>query len=259
MYKSLYWILLGSLIALPLIASATDNDRKIIHVYVALCDNKNQGIVPVPSHLGNGQDPRTNLYWGALYGVKTHFLNAKDWELINTITKPNEYILERCIFTNNEEKAILVADAYDGEKIKKTIIDFLNASAGADVDTIIAEKDTMFAGGASDLIAYIGHDGLMEFRVSDVPSPVDTLCRQVVILACMSKQFFAEYIEITNACPLIWTTGLMAPEAYTLHAIIKSWLAGKTDAEIRASAAAEYDKYQHCGGKAARNLLVTGK
>ena len=43
----------------------------VVHVVVALCDNEHQGIVPVPATLGNGQDPRNNLYWGALYGVRT--------------------------------------------------------------------------------------------------------------------------------------------------------------------------------------------
>ena len=38
---------------------------KVVHVFVALCDNRHQGIVPVRAELGNGQDPRTNLYWGA--------------------------------------------------------------------------------------------------------------------------------------------------------------------------------------------------
>ena len=42
---------------------------KTIHVFVALYDNKYQGIIPVPQKIGNGQDPRLNLYWGAGYGV----------------------------------------------------------------------------------------------------------------------------------------------------------------------------------------------
>ncbi|MEZ5358408.1 MAG: hypothetical protein R3F48_06210 [Candidatus Zixiibacteriota bacterium] len=42
-------------------------------------------------------------------------------------------------------------------------------------------------------------------------------------------------------------------------AILDSWLAGKTDNEIRQAAAEAYDKYQHCGITAAKNLLVTGK
>ena len=36
--------------------------EKIIHVFVALCDNKYQGIVPVPKAIGNGQYPANNLY-----------------------------------------------------------------------------------------------------------------------------------------------------------------------------------------------------
>ena len=35
---------------------------KTIHVFVALCDNENQGIVKVPAVIGNGQDARNNLY-----------------------------------------------------------------------------------------------------------------------------------------------------------------------------------------------------
>ena len=45
----------------------TDLKLKTIHVFVALCDNKYQGIVPVPESIGNGQNARTNLYWGAAY------------------------------------------------------------------------------------------------------------------------------------------------------------------------------------------------
>jgi len=47
-------------------------EPKVIHVLVALCDNKYQKIVPVPQAIGNGQDPKNNLYWGAAYGFKTY-------------------------------------------------------------------------------------------------------------------------------------------------------------------------------------------
>ncbi len=38
------------------------NKSKVIHAYVALCDNLHQGIVPVPKAIGNGQDAANNLY-----------------------------------------------------------------------------------------------------------------------------------------------------------------------------------------------------
>ena len=59
------------------------NSAKVIHVLVALCDNENQGIVPVPAFLGNGEDPTKNLYWGAAFGVKTFFGKSKSWKKIS--------------------------------------------------------------------------------------------------------------------------------------------------------------------------------
>jgi hypothetical protein len=44
-------------------AAATPNTH--IYVIVSLVDNLSQGIVPVPAKIGNGNDPRNNLYWGA--------------------------------------------------------------------------------------------------------------------------------------------------------------------------------------------------
>lgn len=52
---------------------STSGQPLLIHLLVPLCDNDNQGIVPVNKTLGNGLDAKNNLYWGALYGVKTHF------------------------------------------------------------------------------------------------------------------------------------------------------------------------------------------
>ena len=51
-------------------SSSNSDSVKTIHVFVALCDNRYQGIVPVPASIGNGQDTKNNLYWGAGYGIK---------------------------------------------------------------------------------------------------------------------------------------------------------------------------------------------
>ena len=61
-----------------------DSMNKSIHVFVALCDNKYQGIVPVPAKIGNGQDPNNNLYWGCAFGIRTFFKNSKEWKLLKT-------------------------------------------------------------------------------------------------------------------------------------------------------------------------------
>ncbi|MCK5127425.1 MAG: hypothetical protein KAR42_14310 [candidate division Zixibacteria bacterium] len=238
---------------------SADGKPKTIHVYVALCDNENQGIVPVPSSLGNGQDPSNNLYWGALYGVKTYFKGSSDWLLIKTIRKPDSNVLERCVFKSKKNDALLIADAYDGAKIKKTIIDFLRSSAGQRIDTIQVDSQCVLAGGAAELIVYIGHNGLMEFSVSEQLNTTDSLKRDVIILACMSRQYFGNHIVRAKAMPLLWTTGFMAPEAYTLHAAIEEWQKGSEPDLVRQRAAEAYDKYQKCGISAAMRLLVTDK
>ena len=71
-------------------ASAEKNSVTVIHVFVALCDNIHQGIVPVSATLGNGDDPARNLYWGAAFGVKTFFTKSKDWQLIDCRPGPDD-------------------------------------------------------------------------------------------------------------------------------------------------------------------------
>lgn len=45
-------------------AVSFEGSSKTIHIFVALCDNKYQGIVPVPAKIGNGQDPDNNFILG---------------------------------------------------------------------------------------------------------------------------------------------------------------------------------------------------
>jgi hypothetical protein len=78
------------------------------------------------------------------------------------------------------------------------------------------------------------------------------------VLACASKQYFGEAVRTGGSYPVVWTTGLMAPEAYTLKAALDGWIVGENREQIRERAAEAYDKYQKCGTRAARRLLVTG-
>ena len=237
------------------------NTPRTIHVFVALCDNVHQGIVPVSKTLGNGEDPRNNLYWGALYGVKTFFRRSENWELISTIENPTSEIMERCIFKHQSGDVYLVADAYRGREIRKTTDDFFQAAAGNNKEFISAEADNeqvpLGIGGNSGLIAYVGHDGLMDFDLDNYPSSADNQSRQVIILACASRQYYCEPLANTGAKPMLLTTGLMAPEAYTLENAVEGWILNEGDEEIRLRAADAYREYQKCGIRAARNLFST--
>jgi hypothetical protein len=66
----------------------------------------------VPARIGNGDDPANNLYWGAMFGVKTFFKRSGDWKLIAEARNPRAGILERLIFKHQFKEVYLIADAY---------------------------------------------------------------------------------------------------------------------------------------------------
>lgn len=232
---------------------------RTIHVFVPLCDNVNQGIVPVPKTLGNGQDPKNNLYWGAAYGVKSYFLyKTQDWQLVKSFSVTEKNILERVLFKHATADVYLLADAYDGAKIKACTEDFLLAANEQQAFSLTHESKRLSFGGGADLLAYTGHDGLMDFEVSipyHKPAKNDT---DVIILACYSKSYFAPELRKAGANPILWTTHLMAPEAYTLKAAIDGWILNEAGDAIEERAAQMYHKYQKCGIKGARGLFTTG-
>lgn len=230
-----------------------------IHLFVALCDNKNQGIVPVPAGIGNGQEAKSNLYWGARYGVKTFFNRSAEWTLVREEPTPRTPILERLIYRHKSTKTYLLADAYDGAHIAETMTDMLRAAAGEQPEALSIDDHRFLFGGGADLIAYIGHNGLMDASLELTLQPRDTKRRDAIVLCCMSRDYFTPYLQQAGATPLLTTTNFMCPEAYTLHAALAGWINGETGTQIHERAARTYHQYQHCGLPGARRLFHTSE
>ena len=222
--------LLALLLTLPVWAAPLR-----VHVTVALCDNATQGIVPVQPAIGDGNNPRTNLYWGAMYGLRT-WLKRDGWT-VEKAASPHAFVLERVVArkTIAGREVVLTADAWRGSRIREAITSFLER-ASAD---------------GTDVVAYIGHDGLMEF---DVAPRVHRAAKKprAIVLACASLQYFGAHLTRAGSPPLLLTTGLMAPEAYTLTAALDAHVRGK---DVREAAAQAYHKHQKCGIRAARRLF----
>ena len=234
------------------------NPGKVIHVLVALCDNENQGIVPVPAFLGNGEDTQKNLYWGAAFGVKTFFSKSANWQKLAEINNPKENVLQRIVFKHKTQNVYLIADAYRGSKMRETVDDFFAATAGAKRENVVLQDLTLQILGGANLVAFVGHNGLMDFKLENQPPKKDDDKRDAVILACASRNYFSAPLKNTSAKPLLWTSNLMAPEAYILHDALEGWVKGESDEQVRNRAASAYSKYQKISLKSAQNLLVTG-
>jgi hypothetical protein len=166
--------------------------------------------------------------------------------------------LERLIFKHVTSNYYLVADAWDGRYIKDCINDFMLSSCGRLKDSITVGYTTIGIAGKSNMVAFIGHNGLLEFTLDDYYLNTDGKTRDVIILSCISKDFFSPYLESANVNPVVWTSGLMCPEAYTLHDALIGYVIREKNEAIRSRAALAYSKYQKCSKDFARDLLVTG-
>jgi hypothetical protein len=228
------------ILAILLLATSAIAEPVAVHVTVALCDNASQGIVPVPAAIGNGNDPKNNLYWGASYGVKS-WLKRQHWK-VETAASPSSDILERIVARKAIEgrDVVLTADAWRGSRIQSAITRFLENASG------------LGDGARAEVVAFVGHDGLMEFNVQPRVAAAWIKRPRSIVLACASLQYFEAHLNRAGSQPLLLTTGLMAPEAYTLTAAIEAWL-GKRD--VREAAAVAYDRHQGCGIRAARRLF----
>lgn len=240
-------------------------DRPIVaHVVVALCDNLNQGIVPVPKALGDGQNPRTNLYWGAAYGVRTYLKRQPQYKLVEASWGHSKEVLDTAVFHAQFERngvmadLYVVAEAWDGANMADAISRFLRFAAGHDRTPvkIAGLSSALNAGGDSAFLAFVGHNGLMEMSAPVQPRPrPGANPRSAVVLACASRPYFRELLLTGGSHPLLLTTGLMAPEAYSLEAVLSAFATGKLPDQARAAVASAYDRYQKCGRNAALRLF----
>lgn len=166
-----------------------------IRVFVALADNKSQGILPVPAAIGNGDDAAKNLYWGCSDALKPVLKSSSDWKLQRTEPNPRADIIERVTFLHSSGKWELTADAYRGTAIKQCTEDFFAALASDSAGTA--------------LVAYIGHDGLMDFSLPETATARRGPGRDAIVLCCKSRDFFGSHLEKVGARPLLTTTQLM--------------------------------------------------
>lgn len=255
------WVEDRSSIKKALASKITSHVPLIVHVFVPLCDNLNQGIVPVNSKLGDGMNLSTNLYWGAGYGVRSYFKLKTDWKLSLQQANPDSNILERVVFRktmSNGTAIIMIADAYRGDRMKQCLRSYMHSLAGILNDSIsLSDKQYPFHSGA-DLLIFNGHNGLMDDTLAPVLN-ADKRPKDAMIIACYSTSYFRPYLQRSGGYPLVTTTGLLAPEAYVIHAAIENWALQKSEKEIRIAAGdAYYAKHPSSTQGGCRGLFRTG-
>ncbi len=235
-------LIIFGIILVCLSAGPAFAEEKIIGVFVALADNQNQGIVPVPDAIGKGDDPERNLYWGTADGLKTVFDRSREWRLTDKSDIPvNTEVLRTRAYRNVDKNAVLYARAYKGSAIKKCIRDF----------------EAAIQSGSYDMVVFIGHNGLMDFNL---PKPIKSDKRvktpDSVVLCCKSEQYFKSRVEAAGGRPILLTTQLMYPGAFIVHAVVDTWLKGQNRSVIRESAGIAYARNQKLSKKAGTGIFA---
>ena len=220
-------------------AALAEAAPKQIRLFVALCDNKTQGIVPVGAKIGNGDDPDANLYWGCSDGFDSFFRNSSRWKVMKSDKDVSEAILRRLTLSHAEDDIDLVADAYRGSQMRQCLMDFEEAASS----------------NKYDLVAFIGHNALMDFNL-EVPKEAEGNDTEVVVLCCLSEKYFGDRLRALGCRPILMTQQLMYPGSFLLHAAIEKWRSGGTPADFRAVAASTYAKNQKISVRAAAGVFA---
>jgi hypothetical protein len=221
-----------------LAAPALAESKKIL-VFVALCDNDSQAIVPVAKALGNGDDPEKNLYWGSGEGFKTVFDKSPHWKLSSKIDKAADDVLRQRTYEAKDGTATIEAKAYRGTAMKQCLQDF---EAALQADT-------------HDLVIFVGHNGLMDFDLPAAKPKEKKRQVHAMVLCCKSEEYFAERLKAVSAKPMLLTTQLMYPGSFLVDAAVRQWLQAAAPADIRDAAASAYAENQKITKKSALGIF----
>lgn len=224
------------LLALPCSAA------KSIELFVALCDNKTQGIAPVGAKIGNGDDAPNNLYWGCSDGARSYFKKSSKWTLEKSTQPEEDFLLETLTFKHKASGTLLTTHAYRGSRMAKCLEDYFQE---------------LKSGGPDKLVAFIGHNGLMDSS-PQIPKVTETdkPNTPTIILCCISDSYFAEHLKTFQAHPLLLTKSLMYPGAFILHDTIEVWLKNGKPNQYLEAAAKAYGKNQKISTRAAKTIFT---
>lgn len=230
------------LIIVSVVSIVPVSAERRIEAFVCLCDNEHQAIAKVGKAIGDGLDPAGNLYWGCSDGLSTYFKKSKKWKLVETVKPADSPVLVTLVFKHFSGKAALTAHAYRGDRMATCLEHFFAKAQAA---------------GKDELIAFLGHNGLMDNRITlPKPAPEGDEPSQAIVLACLTQSYFTKPLTAMNSEPLLMTKSLMYPGSFLLHDAIEVWLRNGSKKEIREAAAKAYARNQKISVKGARTVFA---
>jgi len=248
--------------AVPFVPMLVDHIRSRGHltvtIHVALFEGRNLQAV---RRFGDGAQPKRNLYWGAYYGIETHFANEAGWRRAYTDDGDGGHILRRVVFHRQAAASpawrdlgvdeafdvYVLANAWPSSRIVEAMEQPIrDAICGEPVTLAVDGLPVAFASG-SEVVGYVGQNHLLEEHW-DVFARLGA-CRPEqqtgVFFACpRSAVVLHREIIDRGLYPVLFTRTTVMPEAYLTDGLLDALLSGTLDDGFLAAAAAEYTRYQ---------------
>jgi len=245
----------------------------VITVHVALCSNKS--IWCGSSKLGNGDKPRTNLYWGGASGFTAWFrYRNPGYKQVFRDRGDGKVILDRVVYRRRVKwltkrwkrfgvtkpfDIYLVGLAYRGRHINKAVDALIRQTAtGVGGSLKLKSGLTIAIGGRGHLVGYAGHNYLMDTG-GMWKWPKITRKKPVgyFMLACMSAQYLAPRLTHKLTHAVFLTRVLMYPGAFTIDGMVRALSYAQRQRTVFRRGADYYARHSKVKAALARCCLFT--
>jgi hypothetical protein len=229
----------------------------VVEVHVPLCD---KSIIPCGNDkLGDGENPETNLYWATTPGFGRWFSRSgSGWKRVK-LADPTDtgdkdvlalHVYRRTMQTPAAWKKQgapktfeldVVVRAWRGTAIDRALAVYASEiSTGTKREVKLADKTTLDAGGAAQLVAWVGHNRLMDLESFDWPAASTTQTKGTIAIACHTAAYMETQVSASTRVPLLMTRDFLFSNAAPLEAAVLAFATGGGYAQIRSDAAAAY-------------------
>ncbi|MDQ3364860.1 MAG: hypothetical protein M3680_05470 [Myxococcota bacterium] len=228
----------------------------VAEVHVPLCD---ASIIPCGNpRLGDGENPETNLYWATTPGFGRWFARSgSGWKrVLKTTTTGDPDILTTHVYRRSQRtpaawrrrgvaatfEVDIVVHAWRGTAIDRALAAYAaDISADTQRTLTLADGSTLHTGGAAQLVAWVGHNRLMDVEAYPWPPPTAT-AKGTIAIACHTAAYMEAPVPAASRVPLLMTRDFLFSNAAPLEAAVLSFAQGGGYGEIRSASAAAYAK-----------------
>lgn len=228
----------------------------VVEVHVPLCEAT---IIPCGNaKLGDGDTPGTNLYWSTTPGFGVWFARrGAGWRRVarqvgEATGDPDvleQHVYRRTVTASAAWRAAgaparfeldVIVRAWRGTAIDRALATYAqDVSGGAARGVRLDDGTELTGGGAAQVVAWVGHNRLMDLAAFTWPAASATPTGAIAI-ACHTAAYMEAAVPGPTRVPLLLTRDYLFANAAPLEASVLAFARGAGYAAIRQDAATAY-------------------